>query len=235
MTNPSFRTTYKDRFAVSIAALVGNIPPADLVDEWVNNVEVDGAHRLQHWVGENLPSHLSWAQCIVLLDAAHVLAASPEEGEDHEPWLTHGDAKDAEDDEPLVVAAVGAGIYAPMPKLGVLARSKSGAVARILTVAHMDGPEIDIYGHESLHAFADETHAMRQAAETAAPALTVTAQAVAAALASTPASNKLAGLTLGELLQDALGVGADEAEDYVKAAIAASYATLTPSDVRTIA
>lgn len=81
-----FTTTYKERFATAVATIVGKIPPAKLVDEWLDNVEVDGAHRLQHWVGLNLPRAIDWAQCIVVLDAAHVLAADPEEGADHEPW-----------------------------------------------------------------------------------------------------------------------------------------------------
>lgn len=81
-----FTTTYKERFAAAVATIVGKIPSADLIDEWLDNVEVDGAHRLQHWVGRNLPRAIDWAQCIVVLDAAHVLAADPEEGVDHEPW-----------------------------------------------------------------------------------------------------------------------------------------------------
>lgn len=76
-------TTYAERFTHAVAVLCGAQPPADMVAEWIENVEVNGEHRLQGWVLTQAATPF-WAQGIVVLDAAHVLANDPEEGEGHE-------------------------------------------------------------------------------------------------------------------------------------------------------
>jgi hypothetical protein len=80
---PASCTTYAERFAHAVAILCGAQPPADMVTEWINNIEVNGEHRLQSWVlGQSATP--AWAQGIVVLDAAHVLANDPAEGADHD-------------------------------------------------------------------------------------------------------------------------------------------------------
>jgi len=54
-----------------------------MVAEWIANIDVNGEHRLQSWVLSQAATP-SWAQGIVVLDAAHVLANDPEEGMQHE-------------------------------------------------------------------------------------------------------------------------------------------------------
>jgi hypothetical protein len=76
-------TTYAERFAHAVAVLCGAQPPADMVAEWIANIDVNGEHRLQSWVLSQAATP-SWAQGIVVLDAAHVLANDPEEGVGHE-------------------------------------------------------------------------------------------------------------------------------------------------------
>jgi hypothetical protein len=76
-------TTYAERFTHAVAVLCGAQPPADMVDEWIANIDVNGEHRLQGWVLSQAATP-SWAQGIVVLDAAHVLANNPEEGMEHE-------------------------------------------------------------------------------------------------------------------------------------------------------
>jgi hypothetical protein len=76
-------TTYAERFTHAVAVLCGAQPPADMVAEWIANIDVNGEHRLQSWVLSQAATP-SWAQGIVVLDAAHVLANDPEEGMEHE-------------------------------------------------------------------------------------------------------------------------------------------------------
>lgn len=76
-------TTYAERFTHVVSVLCGAQPPADMVAEWLANTEVNGEHRLQSWVLCQAATPF-WAQGIVVLDAAHVLANEPEEGEGHE-------------------------------------------------------------------------------------------------------------------------------------------------------
>jgi hypothetical protein len=76
-------TTYTERFTHAVAVLCGAQPPTDMVAEWIANVDVNGEHRLQSWVLSQAATP-SWAQGIVVLDAAHVLANDPEEGMEHE-------------------------------------------------------------------------------------------------------------------------------------------------------
>lgn len=78
----SKNTTFAQRFTDAVAILCGSEPPTDFVDEWLGNVDVNGVHRLQEWV-LNQAATPPWAQGIVVLDAAHLLAESPEEGEQH--------------------------------------------------------------------------------------------------------------------------------------------------------
>ena len=89
-------TTYAERFTHAVSVLCGAQPPADMVAEWLENIDVNGEHRLQSWVLSQAATP-SWAQGIVVLDAAHVLANDPEEGMEHEdrPPAAHPAVPDA--------------------------------------------------------------------------------------------------------------------------------------------
>lgn len=76
-------TTFVQRFTDAVAILCGSEPPSDFVTEWLANVDVDGVHRLQEWV-LNQDATPAWAQGIGVLDAAHLLASTPVESEQHE-------------------------------------------------------------------------------------------------------------------------------------------------------
>ena len=80
-------TTFVQRFTDAVAILCGSEPPAEFVDEWLRNVDVNGIHRLQEWV-LNQDATPPWSQGIVVLDAAYLLAESPAEGLQHE--AAHG-------------------------------------------------------------------------------------------------------------------------------------------------
>ena len=74
-------TTYLSRFADAVTLLCnGRRPPAPMVAAWVEMSD----DSLQEFAIANGPQ---WAQGIVLLDAAHLLAETPAEGVDHEPRL----------------------------------------------------------------------------------------------------------------------------------------------------
>ena len=76
------KTTFVQRFTDAVAILCGSEPPAEFVSEWLSAAEVNGEHRLQGWVVSQSATP-QWAQGIVVIDAAHVLASTPEEGEQH--------------------------------------------------------------------------------------------------------------------------------------------------------
>ena len=56
-------TTFVQRFSDAIAIMCGAEPPAEFVDEWLRNVEVDFVARLQEWV-LNQEGAPQWAQGI---------------------------------------------------------------------------------------------------------------------------------------------------------------------------
>lgn len=76
------KTTWMERFVDALTLMCGAEPPLEYCQEWIDNVEVDHAHRLQNWVGmqESTPF---WVQNIGLIDAAQVMADTPTEGEGH--------------------------------------------------------------------------------------------------------------------------------------------------------
>ncbi len=69
-------TTYRERFADAVERLCGRRAPEDMVDAWLTPGCDDG--RLQEFAVEHGPA---WAQGIVLLDAAHLMAENPAEAE----------------------------------------------------------------------------------------------------------------------------------------------------------
>lgn len=73
-------TTYIERFTEAVRLLCGKEPPRELVVAWLEHREL--ADDLQNFAAQYGPS---WAQGIVVLDAAAVLADTPEEGAEHEP------------------------------------------------------------------------------------------------------------------------------------------------------
>lgn len=77
-------TTYHQRFTEVVSLLCRAAPPADMVEGWLTPDADD--HRLQEWAIEHSPN---WSQGIGVLDAAHVMADQPAEGEGHETRNTH--------------------------------------------------------------------------------------------------------------------------------------------------
>jgi len=71
------------RFRHALALLCGAEPPLDFCQEWIDDVETDEGYRLQDWVCSQ-PGTPYWTQGIVLIDAAQVMADTPEEGADHD-------------------------------------------------------------------------------------------------------------------------------------------------------
>jgi hypothetical protein len=75
-------TRWVDRFTDALQVLCGERPPADLVQSWLDPVA--DCQRLQDWVGDHMHERLRpHSQCISLIDAAHVIADQPEEGDGH--------------------------------------------------------------------------------------------------------------------------------------------------------
>lgn len=72
-------TTYQQRFTEVVSLLCRASPPADMVEGWLTPEADD--HRLQEWAIEHAPN---WSQGIGVLDAAHVMADQPAEGDEHE-------------------------------------------------------------------------------------------------------------------------------------------------------
>lgn len=69
-------TTYAHRFAHAVSLLCGKWPDAALVDSWLDK----SSDALQDFAASHGPA---WAQGIVLLDAAAVIADTPTEGVEH--------------------------------------------------------------------------------------------------------------------------------------------------------
>lgn len=65
-------TTFIRRFSDAVTLLCGRKPPEDMVVGWLDRGADD--HRLQDFAADYGPA---WAQGIVLLDAAHVMASTP--------------------------------------------------------------------------------------------------------------------------------------------------------------
>lgn len=83
-------TTHLQRFGDAMALLCsGHRPPDAMLHDWLTNPDSDA---LQEFAIEYGPI---WAQGIVVIDAARVLADQPAEGEGHE------DAKLRREDGPL--------------------------------------------------------------------------------------------------------------------------------------
>lgn len=76
-------TTWMERFRESLAAMCGSVPPLEFCEEWVEGIQVNGADRLQNWVFSKGNRAPKWAQAIVIIDAAQLLADQPEEGAGH--------------------------------------------------------------------------------------------------------------------------------------------------------
>lgn len=77
-------TTYQQRFTEVVSLLCRAAPPSDMVEGWLTPDADD--HRLQEWAIEYAPN---WSQGIGVLDAAHVMADQPAEGEGHETRNTY--------------------------------------------------------------------------------------------------------------------------------------------------
>jgi len=77
-------TSWMQRFMGALTLMCGAPPPPDMCQEWIDNVQVNYADRLQAWV-VNQPGTPYWVQGIVTIEAAEVWADSPEEGENHAP------------------------------------------------------------------------------------------------------------------------------------------------------
>lgn len=72
-------TTYLQRMSHALSLLCGVTPTDEMIAAYLDTSRDDD--RLQHWCADNGPA---WAQGIVVIDAARVLADTPAEGADHE-------------------------------------------------------------------------------------------------------------------------------------------------------
>lgn len=78
--NQTVVITWIERYRQTIALLCGGIlPPLDICEAWL----ADGSesYALQDWVCSNMAA--PWAQAIIILDAAALMANEPEEGAGH--------------------------------------------------------------------------------------------------------------------------------------------------------
>lgn len=73
------QSTHLQRFGDAMEALCDSRPPDDLLTDWLNHSSDD----LQQFAC--IHTKLSWAQGIVVIEAALLLAGSPVEGEEHLP------------------------------------------------------------------------------------------------------------------------------------------------------
>ena len=76
----TIKTTYIQRFGDAMELLCRKRPSDDLLKGWLHPEK--GDERLQEFAIEHGPE---WAQGIVIIDSAHVMADTPEEGEAHLP------------------------------------------------------------------------------------------------------------------------------------------------------
>lgn len=74
------KTTYIQRFGDAMELLCRKRPSDDLLKGWLHPEK--GDERLQEFAIEHGPE---WAQGIVIIDSARVMADTPEEGETHLP------------------------------------------------------------------------------------------------------------------------------------------------------
>lgn len=79
-TTETTETTFAERFRDAVTLLCGGRrPPETFVTQWLECKDAD-FYDLQSYAIEHGPD---WCQGIVLLDAAYVMAAAPEEGVNH--------------------------------------------------------------------------------------------------------------------------------------------------------
>ena len=76
-------TTWMERFRTALRLMCGAEPPEDVCQEWLDDVQVDFADRLQEWV-VNQPGTPEWAQGIATIEAAMTWADNPTEGDGHQ-------------------------------------------------------------------------------------------------------------------------------------------------------
>lgn len=74
-------TTWMQRFREALTLLTGVEPPLNYCEMWVAGVQ-EKCRPLQNWVGMQKGTPY-WAQNIVIIDAATVIADSPVEGSVH--------------------------------------------------------------------------------------------------------------------------------------------------------
>ncbi len=76
-------TTWNERFREALTILCGEPPPEWMVNAWFE----PGCESmdLQNWAAEK--ARMPWAQGIVVIDAAEMLADTPAEGGMHAPHL----------------------------------------------------------------------------------------------------------------------------------------------------
>lgn len=78
-------TTYVQRMGDAMALLChGHRPPNEMIAAWLDPAQEDD--RLQSFACDHGPD---WAQGIVVIDAARILAETPVEGVDNEPIPQH--------------------------------------------------------------------------------------------------------------------------------------------------
>lgn len=72
-------TTWVERFTEALTVLCGEPPPAGVVAAWFE--PGSDSEELQNWAAAKC--RMPWAQGIVVIDAAEVLADEPAEGDMH--------------------------------------------------------------------------------------------------------------------------------------------------------
>lgn len=76
-------TLWITRFMDALEVLAGSRPPDDIVASWL--APGSDCTRLQDWLGENTSTKLMrHTQFIAIIDAAHVIADTPDESEPHD-------------------------------------------------------------------------------------------------------------------------------------------------------
>lgn len=78
----SKQTTYLQRFHEALSALCIEEPPEEMCQAWLD----DSSEELQQFAMQM--GRFGWHQGIALIDAAMLIAESPEEGEPHHLPLT---------------------------------------------------------------------------------------------------------------------------------------------------
>lgn len=90
-------TNFVERFMDALELMCQARPPLEFIQQWTDDVQVNGADQLQEWVLNN--QWMDWATGIGTIEAAIVMADNPREDQEHVGFYRSGPAVESQDQD----------------------------------------------------------------------------------------------------------------------------------------